>query len=451
MRRGSGKSARIALMAPYDGGNLGGFAIQESLIANLRRMAPEIEICGITLDPAKTSALHGIPSYPLGANAIPHFHIAEAQDGKNEIALTHKLPQALKRFLRRIPFALRLKALVVEIRHAIRSYRLLRTVDLLVIGGGGQLDEEWGGAWGHPYALAKWSVLARAAGASVVFVSVGACVMESRLTKLFLKTSLRLACYRSYRDAQSRRLALSVTPRAEGPVVPDLAFSLPTACTERANREAGAVRVGVSPIAYKNAKLWPNTDQREYERYMGELADFVGALLRDGAQVTLFSSALPDDQTFTDVLDRLDPAVRAASKDRICQHAPKTVGELRDVVSSVDFVIASRLHGVLLSCLFEKPTIAISYDRKVACLTDELGQSDYCLDIHSFKSGDLARSFYRLRADREAIVRRLATARLQYEQVLEMQYQALIQQALRQGADPLHRYASELLREQAAI
>src|SRR5208282_6837190 len=89
----------------------------------------------------------------------------------------------------------------------------LREVDNWMTNGGG--------CWGHPYALLKWTVLSRVAGSYVVFLSVGASLMDSLLTKLFLRVALSLACYRSYRDHESRQLALTIDPRADGPVIPD--------------------------------------------------------------------------------------------------------------------------------------------------------------------------------------------------------------------------------------
>ncbi len=248
------ESARVALLTPYDGGNLGDSAIQEALIANLRRYDPDIDVCGITLHPARTSARHQIPCYPLTAMSRSHYQMKQDPASKVDGGRPSMLYRRLRRMARAVPFLFWLKVLVDETLHVIRSYRLLRKVDVLVIAGGGQLDEEWGGSWGHPYALAKWSVLARAAGSSVVFLSVGACRIEAQLTGLFLKVALSLACYRSYRDEESRRLALGITPRADGPVVPDLAFSLSSPSIEPSTRLRSAVlRVGVSPIAYGRA------------------------------------------------------------------------------------------------------------------------------------------------------------------------------------------------------
>ena len=51
---------------------------------------------------------------------------------------------------------------------------LLRTQDLLIISGGGQLDEEYGGAWRLPFAICKWVLLARLARVPCAMASVGA-------------------------------------------------------------------------------------------------------------------------------------------------------------------------------------------------------------------------------------------------------------------------------------
>ena len=59
---------KVALLTPYDGGNLGDAAIQEALIANLRQYDPRVHLYGITLHPESTAARHGIPCYPLAGD-----------------------------------------------------------------------------------------------------------------------------------------------------------------------------------------------------------------------------------------------------------------------------------------------------------------------------------------------------------------------------------------------
>jgi polysaccharide pyruvyl transferase WcaK-like protein len=438
-------SARIALLTPYNGGNLGDAAIQEALIANLSRYRPDIEVWGITLDPARTSARHQIPCFPLAGTSLSYYRGTQERVSRVDTerpSLVADACRGLYRCLRWMARAVRfvkwIKILVGEALHMSRSYVLLRKVDALVIAGGGQLDDEWGGSWGHPYALMKWAVVARAAGSSVVFLSVGACRIDSQLTRTFLKAALSSARYRSYRDEESRRLAIGITPRADGPVIPDLAFSLPIAQSKAGVRVEGApLRVGVSPIAYCHPELWPTKSQIQYEQYITELAVFVSRVLQGGDSVWLFSSSSPDDQLFTDLYRRLDPALDPAARDRLFSIPVNTLRELLEGLLSVDLVVASRLHGLLLSFLSGKPALAISYDRKVKSLMDELGQAAYCVEIGSFKSDDLLRLFLTLRTNRDAIVAAVAGICRKYDWVLQQQYREIMQFLAGRSADPL--------------
>ena len=269
-----------------------------------------------------------------------------------------------------------------------------------MVAGGGQLDEEWGGSWGHPYALMKWAVLARATGTSVIFLSVGGCRADLWLTKLFLRIALSLARYRSYRDEGSRQLARSITPTADGPVVPDLAFSLSLiAQPSMATSGSVAVHVGVSPIAYARTGMWPTEDAAQYERYMAELALFVGALLKRGIFVTLFSSSSPDDQLFDDLRIRIHPNLETEARARLLVGNVTSVQDLLVLLHSLDFVVASRLHGLILSFLVGKPCIALSYDRKVETLMTDVGLKAYCLDIRLFTNEDLLATFLALQTN----------------------------------------------------
>jgi polysaccharide pyruvyl transferase WcaK-like protein len=446
--KGGRHSRLVALLTPYDGGNLGDSAIQHAVIANLRICDPNIQVCGITLEPAKTSALHAVPCYSLAASSRAHYHntpVRESQVDRRRQSTGGKTVKYLCRRLRAaargLLFVRWFRLLLQELLHAIRSYLLLRNVCVLVIAGGGQLDDEWGGSWGHPFSLMKWVVLARVSGTPVVFVSVGACRMESRLTRVFLKTALSLASYRSYRDEGSRILALGVASGAGGPVVPDLAFSLPNARCDASDMCVHVpFRVAVSPIAYCHPTLWPTKDPDQYQRYITEIASFISAILQGGVSVSLFSSSPPDDQVFTDICDRLDPRIASAARARLMVCPVNTLRDLLDVLRSVDAVVGSRLHGLLLSFLSGKPAVAISYDRKVTCLMDDLGQAAYCLDIRSFTSSELFTLFTTLRQKRDDIVPAVSALCSTYDRVLQKQYRLITQFLPGRPLDRLHKH-----------
>jgi polysaccharide pyruvyl transferase WcaK-like protein len=433
--RTSRSVSHIALLTPYDGGNLGDGAIQQALVSNFRRFVPESSICGITLDPERTAKLHSIPCYPLAANSRPHYiaktrsDAADSPDLQKSFAAGEFPIDFFNRWMGSARSSLLLKPIkflfrfAKEIRHVFRSYGLLRRIDLLLVAGGGQLDEEWGGIWGHPYALVKWSVLARLAGTEFAFLSVGACRIKSRISRQFVKVALSLAYYRSYRDEGSRQIASGISRNADGPVVPDLAFSLPLTRNQPV-MESGKkpIRVGVSPIAFARPGLWPTERIAIYGRYMTELSRFTASLLQSGMSVILFSSSTPDDQTFQDLRDQVSSQIEKEDLVRLSSCDVVAVGELVEVLRSVDFVVASRLHGLLLSFLAGKPSLAISYDRKVQSLMEDMDQAPYCLDIRSFTSSELLDAFHDLQTKTDLISQKLADIRHRYEMLLENQY-----------------------------
>ena len=125
----------------------------------------------------------------------------------------------LKKTLKRIPllgwFLKTVYACWREFRHCLRGYRFLRAHDLVIVSGGGQLNEEWGGPWSHPFSLFKWAVLARIAGVPYVVASVGVGKVRSKTSRLFLRSSLRMARYRSYRDKNSKAFRGDSTATSE--------------------------------------------------------------------------------------------------------------------------------------------------------------------------------------------------------------------------------------------
>jgi hypothetical protein len=70
--------------------------------------------------------------------------------------------------------ALFARNLVRELVRLGRSFKVLRSLDSLIIAGGGQLCELWRGPWSHPYNVFKFSVLTKLANRKLLFLKVGA-------------------------------------------------------------------------------------------------------------------------------------------------------------------------------------------------------------------------------------------------------------------------------------
>ena len=434
------QTREIGLLTPYNGGNLGDGAIQEAVIANIKARFPEVRLHGFTLDPEKTSRIHQIPCSPLTTLSLPHYGIAASP--KLAVAV---LPgktaagalESAKKFIKGIPPLFRAVRLVqtltgvasrmpAEMRFIRDGYRKLKGFDMLIVAGGGQLDDYWGGAWGHPYTLLKWGLMARAAGVRYVFLSVGTCTLESRLSVLFVACALRLACYRSYRDHRSKQLLDRMRFTCADPVVPDLAFSheLPPCPVTRPERGETPV-VAVSPIAYLSSHSWPKSDPGIYAPYLAALLAFVGALMREDVTVILYYSDTTDRVVVGEMMEKLG-ALTTKMVGRVEVRATESVYALLELMSEVDYVVASRLHGVILAHLAERPVLAISYDRKVTTHMATMGQSRFCLDIDKVDLESLMGAFLALRSEADQVRAGIALGRELSRSALSAQYDQIL-------------------------
>lgn len=406
---------RIALMGPYGYGNLGDAAIQEAMIQNIRKRFPGAEIHGISLNPEDTRRRHNIPCFPIQPMARPAGGLQARLPASIRY---HAVVRSLVYLFSRVPR---------EIGLAVEATRYLRGFDFLIASGGGQLDDYWGGARGHPFALMKWGVIARYVGTPYLFVSVGAGPIQSAWSQRFIKRALALASYRSYRDASSRELIQSLGFIADDPVYPDLAFSLDLAAPAPPdNPKVGKAVVGVGPMAYFDPRVWPQKDAAVYQGYLARLAEIVAWLVRRGHDVVLFPGEIVQDRAPTDDLKKMLSAKLTPSELACIHDEPvETVEGLLAQLARTDLVIASRFHGVLLAQLLLKPVLALSYHPKIDRLMEETGQADYCLPVDNFKVETALERFQRLEANAAAVRDVLAAKVRGFRSALDEQYERI--------------------------
>lgn len=430
-------------MTPYTGGNLGDWAIQEATIANVRERHPNACLHLVTMLPAITTTLHGVPSIPIdrsgqwpGAPASP-IDTDENGADRTSIATRRSLlarAKAAVKSTRCLYAVLRpvhntLWLTYNELRHVRRTHRFLRSVDLLIVSGGGQLDEYWGGPWDHPYALFKWGLLAKLAGSRFVVLSVGTCDLESKVSLFFIHHALRLASYRSYRDRTSKELLEHMAFTRNDEVYPDLAFSYPNCeVFENSVKKRDNKVVGVSPIAYLAPRGWPKQNSAVFEPYFEALVAFVRILIERGYSVVLFSTDHPDRAVVSDIVDALTKESDLDVSGKLSHPRTHTLPELFDQIRQVDYVVASRLHGVLLSHRFCLPVLAISYDRKVDTYMADVGLSEYSVDIHDVTTDSLVDVFEALTEDSESIRSTLLEINDRFARDLQHQYDVVLEQ-----------------------
>jgi polysaccharide pyruvyl transferase WcaK-like protein len=438
---------RIALLTPYTGNNLGDAAIQDAVIANLRLRVPGARFSGISLNCDNFVERHGERAFPLcttgmsrGAAGNQSEHGERYTEQSDQKSLN---AAAVKRAIKRVPVLGRcLKTIYTlgkrfwrEFRHCLGGYRFLRAQDLLIVSGGGQLDDEWGGPWRHPFALFKWAMLARTAHVPYVVASVGASKATSKTSQLLMSTALRMARYRSYRDKNSRDIAASLLPRAAGDsVVPDLAFSLlsselPSPAGLRSISQGRKV-VAISPMAFAKPGSWPYEDRALYDRYLQQMARVISELLERGYFLVIVCSALSDASVMPEILALLERDTKKKLAQQI--HIPTITAwkELVALLLDVDFLVASRLHSVVFGFLTQRPTVAISFDPKVDWVMEDLGQTEHLLHIRDFSAGDVIEALGRLELRSNLVMEQIASYQHRILAACAQQYDALAELAM---------------------
>ena len=451
---------RAAVLTPYTGGNFGDAAIQDALIANLRNRLPDLQISGISLNVDNFLERHGTGAFPLCAQKIPFYEMDHPWRPEESGAADHQTPsrtssgfgRLLRGGLRRIPGARRVGKtlqyyfanLRQELTHIIDGYRFLRSQHVLIVSGGGQFDEEWGGAWGHPYALLKWATLARFARIPFVIASVGVGKVESATSRFFLALTLRLARYRSYREAHSRNVAANwYSAASKDLVIPDLAFGLPPALMPPSSgirsQAEGRPIVAVSPIAFKRPGDWPLHNQALYDRYRNQMARVLLQLARRGYfLVVTWSSAGDDRHVISEILSCLDEEEDRTVRRQMLSPSISSWRELAAILEDADFLIASRLHSMILGFMTKTPTIAISYDPKTDWVMQDLSQTDYLLQIQNFQADEVLSALDRLLVCRQNVVEQIVRYRDRISPQLMSQFNTLAEFVSRKHQESNH-------------
>jgi len=427
---------KIGILSPSGTGNLGDEATVAVLIAEVRRRYPSSEIYGLTTNPADTLERHGVPAYParnLAGSTVyrkPAGHENELNGNPNG-ALTVR--DGIKRMLKRLPFIYRsLKTIgmicavsvnsIAELRFIGTSLKRMNGTDLLIVAGSGQLCDNFYGAWGFPYTLLKWSVIAKACRTKLAFLSCGAGPIDSHLSKLFIKWALRLADYRSFRDRESKELIEKLGINANDPVFPDLVFSSKL----RGNGNSQAGLIAINPFPHYDYRYWPESSPTAYSSYLNRLASVVSWLIKKGYTVLLFPTQLRADPLVIEDLKAI--LMKDGNLDLekyLLVQATANLDDLIAQISMATMVVASRFHGVLMSFLLEKPVLALSHHPKVDNLMRDMGQADYLLDIDTFDLPAVIDRFAALESKIDIVGRQIKSNLTVQQRRLESQYDDL--------------------------
>ncbi len=398
------RAGHIAFWGNFGTRNLGNECTLGAALANARLRRPEATFVCFCTAPEDAQSRHGLPCYPLNT-------------------ARRRGPGPPPPLLPRIGRRLR-----AEVRGWAEALRATRGLELLVMTGTGMLTDEGEGPFGLPYDMFRWAVAARLSGCRLAFLSVGVEGLHHVVTRAFIRTALRLASFRSYRDVQSRHRLQEAGFFSEGDTVyPDLAFSLPTAQATRPQAAPGAPRrVAVGLYAYRDRGAHGPQDAAAYAAYVDKVCQLVQTLHRGGDAVRLVIG----DNTYDEpVLEDVRAGLRARGMESGAeglQDSPAgSYQEVLEQLRGVDVVIASRFHNVLLALFVGKPVVSLSYNVKNDALLQDMGLGAYASHLDAFDVEATLAQLKALCAEAGRLMPQVANKAGEYRQALQTQYDSV--------------------------
>lgn len=447
-----GRSApKVGILGHFGDRNLGDEAMIEAFLARIRRRWPGLEVRIFSMHPSDSARRYDCRAYAIRQGTeyeqeyrIPAAFAAPATPGSPPTdtdgpAESQDPPRTfLDQIARLVPrgrlrsavgaIARNVLEAIREIGFLWRSIGRARGLDVMYVTGSNQFLDNFGGPWGFPYTLLKWTVICRLVGCRVAYVSKGAGPLDGALSKWMIARALGMADYLSFRDAGSRELIRSGCG-FDGPVVADLANSLDLGWLEPqadpSPHATGGLRIFINAMPVYDPRYWHAADADKYRVYTTTIGEVTRTLQGMGHDVTFFATQFPDAAVARDVLDSRVAPDGAAN---VAIEVPPTVAELLALLNRADIVIATRFHGILMALLLGKPTVGICYYRKSREILAEAQMSDFAFDIDDIDSAAVVEAVRRLALSMDATqaVIRLRTSRLRAR--LDQQYETLWRQ-----------------------
>lgn len=363
----------------YTRHNLGDTAIVQMISREIRARIPDCEFIGINRVPQEAVDVHHIPALHSSGYGTPL-----RADGSTWDEVDRPDPRWLS-----VGLGTR------------RILKVSSMLDLLLMTGGGQIEDFFGGPSGQPRALLTWVTIARALGVPVVFLSVGVDLLSRRSSRLLCVNAVRLAQIRSFRDQGSVDLLREAGLGAPCRVDPDPALGLDAGTLRGASWQDSDLIV-VSPISYRTF-----TEAREdsYDVYLQHLLTACESWTRVGRRTRFVCSDIQMDPPVAEQLvSRLSETARRGTE---VAHVDTVEGFLENVAGA-RFVVASRLHAAILALTTETPVLAISPARKVTRMMSDADLGEFCLDMPTFTLDSLLATAERIERSQPELRARIA-------------------------------------------
>jgi polysaccharide pyruvyl transferase WcaK-like protein len=106
--------------------------------------------------------------------------------------------------------------------------------------------------------------------------------------------------------------------------------------------------------------------------------DLVRGLIDKGYHAVIFTNGSPEDIAY---LAKLQPRLKAIAGDAISFPVQRTPTELCAIISSLDVLVAYRMHAVIAAYSFGVPAVGLAWDRKLRSFMTSVNRDEFLCDV----------------------------------------------------------------------
>ena len=400
---------RISFYGNFGAGNLGNECTLQAIIEKVLQFEPDARLLCFCTNSEDVGARHQIAALPASVSRSA---------GHGSGARRNRL---LSRILRIV-----LRWIPLELMQWLKSIGPMRRTDVLIIAGTG-IVTDLSGPLGWPYEIFRLCTLARIFRIKIVFLSVGAGPINHALSRWFLKRSLGLADFRSYRDVASRDYLAQMGIDTSGDFVcPDVVFGLSRGKLPAQSTGGSERRIIGLGLKDYGADAASQTGSRRL--YLRAMADFVSWLHAQGYAVRLLIGDMHyDEPVVREFIALLSDLGVSAQPPLLLVDPVRTVEELLNQLAATDAVISPRYHNLVMGLIQGKPVIALSDHAKLDSLVTDFGLARFRLPLADLKSEMLIARFEELRRDFDRLAPHVREGAEQYRHQVGGHYKLLFE------------------------
>jgi polysaccharide pyruvyl transferase WcaK-like protein len=405
------KSNKIAFFGVFGSQNLGNECTLEATMYNVHKALPNATFTCLCTVPEDTELRHSIPAF-AAQRGYPAWLDSQLWSGRSS---------RFMRFLRKILFRIPL-----ELIHWAKGFNVMKGSHMLIVPGTQVVSDYANGPFSWPYDIFKWAIIAKLCRARLLFLNIGVGPIYHPLSRWFIKASLNLSDYRSYRDIASKRYVEKMGP-SQGcdPVYPDLAFSLQSAllpACHSVDKQRPVFGIGLKDYLGREGSR-DRDNNSTYRDYLNTLGDLVAWLCERNYMVrVIIGDVSYDSGVKQDFMELLHERGLMNQEGQIVNEPVFTVKQLLSQIAAIDFLVTSRFHNLVLALMLNKPVLCLSDHGKLDSLMTEIGLPEYCLPLANLDFDDLIDRVVKLEKNAEALKPYIKHKTEEYRRTLDEQY-----------------------------